>query len=430
MTTNVPWNKNDAVVTVDGINVGRVKDTVNDKDENLLIIIGDINPEIIDFFPEQPSNSGEIPFKFSFEVDSIEDYNDGVIRLPNYAPDTFQSSYNEKVQEEMEMRLRKMEEGLEKGLKLGENEDPSIVNEVQENIRQARKTIRKGIKENRFDGKGQKYLERMDKIEERFQEIMFEVLQNQGASEKSGRVNSNSTEHGISPSETKMKDNEVKSELDDFYDHMENKLLPKVKEAKPETRVELLKDGLQGVKEMKAMVRGFDKSDVLENTDQYYEELDELEEALREDKQNALEESQNSGTDMESIFKSISEGLQAYSEAKKATNKAKEKSNRNRTNNQGHSRPRNNQNNQQRDDRKQNDPYTGGKSQSSSISESVSRFWNTVTLQNAFSPKCPRCNRKSSAPVSGEEDVYQCDNCGNVFDTHPDSRREIDFDNS
>ena len=166
MKQNFPWSKNDSVITEDGTTVGRVKKTVELENGDHILILGDINPDLISFFPEQPSKSSEIDSKFSCGVGNISDYENGVVRLLSSAQEEFQSVYNHEVRLKMEEDLDKIEEAVNNGSKPSENVNPEVIHEVQEKIRGFRQTIRQGINEDRFNGKGEEYLRQMDRIEE------------------------------------------------------------------------------------------------------------------------------------------------------------------------------------------------------------------------------------------------------------------------
>lgn len=416
MSGNYSWNQGDSIQTESGTHLGVVERTTETNGYET-IILGEVNTDILDIvmgFNPNDTKAGDI----AILVETVVDYKDNCVVVDDINEEQIQSSYDLMVKDEIEARLDTVEESVMNG-------DISTIeqaNELQEHLRKFRKDIRTAGQHGHIDYT-EEILERIDKIDKGITKGITRILKNKNAnSGGSESINESNSKDNRQSNETK--DDAVEERMVEFAEYINNEFSTAIEDASPNERPKMARQALREAKELRAMIREFDKAGELEDEDHWYDKIDDIEEHLREEERRAIRHAEKNS---QSFMESLAEGVKTYQELKRNPTGKDNSSEPNRPSNR-QSRRQTRENPESEKQTGSNDPYTGGKSQSSSISESVSRFWNTVTFKNAFSPKCPNCNRKSSAPVSGEEDVYQCDNCGNIFDTHPDSRREVDFE--
>lgn len=62
-----------------------------------------------------------------------------------------------------------------------------------------------------------------------------------------------------------------------------------------------------------------------------------------------------------------------------------------------------------------------------SLTDSLRQTKNKYTGAYVTSPKCPNCGSQATAGVGNDEEVFQCDKCGNVFETRARTRRDVNL---
>lgn len=63
-----------------------------------------------------------------------------------------------------------------------------------------------------------------------------------------------------------------------------------------------------------------------------------------------------------------------------------------------------------------------------SLTDHFRQTGNKYTGKYLRSPKCPNCGSQATAPTGNDDDVFQCDKCGNIFETRSRTRRDISLD--
>jgi ribosomal protein L37AE/L43A len=63
-----------------------------------------------------------------------------------------------------------------------------------------------------------------------------------------------------------------------------------------------------------------------------------------------------------------------------------------------------------------------------SLTDSVRQTKHKYSGAYVRSPKCPNCGSQATAGVGDDENVFQCDKCGNVFETRARTRRDVNLD--
>lgn len=62
-----------------------------------------------------------------------------------------------------------------------------------------------------------------------------------------------------------------------------------------------------------------------------------------------------------------------------------------------------------------------------SLTDHVRQKKNKYSGKYVRSPKCPNCGSQATAPTGDDENVFQCDKCGDIFETRAQTRRDVNL---
>jgi ribosomal protein L37AE/L43A len=65
---------------------------------------------------------------------------------------------------------------------------------------------------------------------------------------------------------------------------------------------------------------------------------------------------------------------------------------------------------------------------SGSMTDHLRQTKNKYSGKYLRSPKCPNCGSQATAGVGDDENVFQCDKCGNIFEARAQTRRDVNLD--